>query len=220
VQIGALLCLAAALVAAGGLVLGRFVTGPGSTWVSNDIDGPARTFSMNHSSPGLIRVSRRVGSLGNAAITGPIALLVGGLWSLRTRTPRPILILGSAFAGAALLTVVVKYAVNRTPASGPIPSFAAGTFPSGHALFALSVYGGIAVLAVAAGEGAWRWPVAVVLALVPVAVGLARIYLLDHFVSDVAGSIVMGAAWLTAVVTLIGTRPTTEADGNSARRSA
>jgi undecaprenyl-diphosphatase len=198
----AVVTLVAALVviAAVGDLLGHLITGPLSDWVYREVDAPARSFSTAHSSAGLIRTSRRIGTLGTVGFTGLVAVVAGGWWWVRTRDLRPALCLVSAFAGAGFLTVVVKYAVNRTPASGPLPSFSAGTFPSGHELFALTVYGTLAVLAVRS-KGPWpaRWPPALLLALLAGAVGLARVYLLDHFLSDVVGSVVLGVAWIAVV---------------------
>ncbi len=184
--------------------LGHLITGPFADWVYHDVDVPVRNFSTDHSSGHLIRVAGWVGTFGNVVLTGVVAVAVGWVWWLRTRDPRPALCLLSAFAGAAVLTVVVKYAVNRTPASGPLPSFSAGTFPSGHELFALTVYGTLAVLAVRS-RGPWqyRWPVAVPLAAIAACVGLARVYLLDHFLSDVIGSVVLGVAWIAIVVIVL-----------------
>jgi undecaprenyl-diphosphatase len=206
------LVLVAALIviAAAGDFLGHLITGPFSSWVYHEVDIPARTFSTDHSSAGLARGARRVGAFGSVGLAGFVAVVAGGLWWLRTRNPRPALCLVSAFAGAGFLTVVVKYAVNRTPASGPLPSFSAGTFPSGHELFALTVYGTLAVLAVRS-QGPWplRWPLAVALAVLIVGVGLARVYLLDHFVSDVIGSIVLGVTWIAVVAVILGPQPST-----------
>jgi membrane-associated phospholipid phosphatase len=187
-----------------GDVLGHLITGPLADWVYHDVDVPVRNFSTDHSSGHLIRLSGWVGTFGNVVLTGVVAVVIGWVWWLRTRDLRPALCLVSAFGGAAVLTVVVKYAVNRTPASGPLPSFSAGTFPSGHELFALTVYGTLAVLAVRS-RGPWqyRWPLAVPLALLAAGVGLARVYLLDHFLSDVVGSVVLGVAWIAIVAIVL-----------------
>jgi len=209
-QTVAVLIAALVVIAAAGDFLGHLITGPFSSWVYRAVDIPARRFSSDHSSAGLTRAARRVGTFGSVGLTGAVAVVAGGLWWLRTRNPRPALCLVSAFVGAGFLTVVVKYAVNRTPASGPLPSFSAGTFPSGHELFALTVYGMLAVLAVRS-EGPWplRWPFAVVLALLTAGIGLARVYLLDHFVSDVVGSIVLGVTWIAVVAVVLGSQPST-----------
>jgi membrane-associated phospholipid phosphatase len=199
----------AALVVVGD-VLGHLITGPFSGWVYHDVDVPARNLSTDHSSAGRITATRWIGTFGNVVLTGVVAVVVGGLWWRRTRDPRPALCLVSAFAGATVLTIVVKYAVNRTPASGPLPSFSAGTFPSGHELSAIAVYGTVAVLAVRTSPPwRFRWPLAVALALLTAAIGLARVYLLDHFLSDVVGSVVLGSAWIAIVSVILGSRPST-----------
>jgi undecaprenyl-diphosphatase len=208
----AVVTLVAALIvlAAVGDVLGHLITGPFADWVYHDVDVPVRSFSTSHSSPALIRAARRLGTFGSVEFTGLVAVVVGGVWWHRTRDPRPALCLVSAFGGAGFLTVVVKYAVNRTPASGPLPSFSAGTFPSGHELFALTVYGTLAVLAVrSAGPWPARWPLAVPLAVLAASIGLARVYLLDHFLSDVVGSVILGSAWIAVVTVILGPSPST-----------
>jgi undecaprenyl-diphosphatase len=89
--------------------------------------------------------------------------------------------------------------------SGPTPRFTPGTFPSGHTLFAVAVYGSVAFL-VARANG-WRVVRAVVVAMlvaVIVAIGLARIYLLDHYASDVLGSLVLGVALICAQWVILG----------------
>jgi membrane-associated phospholipid phosphatase len=186
-----------------GDILGHLITGPLSNWVNHDLDIPARNFSTDHSSSGRIRAAQWIGTFGNVALTGLVAVVVGASWWIRTGNPRPALCLVSAFAGSGVLTVVIKYAVNRTPASGPLPSFSAGTFPSGHELFAVTVYGTLAVLAVRSSRSPrLRWPPAVAFALLAAGVGLARVYLLDHFLSDVIGSVVLGVAWI-AIVSIV-----------------
>ena len=153
------------------------------------------------------RVSRRLGVLGDARVTGAIAVVAGAVLWGRRRTPRPALLLASGFLGAVFVTVVVKRAVNRQPASGPIPLFSPGTFPSGHTLFALTVYGCLAVLVLRSGAPAFvRWATASVLLGTSVAIGLARVYLLDHFLTDVVGSILLGITWVVVAAALIGER--------------
>jgi undecaprenyl-diphosphatase len=95
----------------------------------------------------------------------------------------------------------VKFGVDRNPASGPIPTFAAGTFPSGHALFAVSVYGTLgALLLRSRAPKLIRAASAMFFAIVALAVGWSRVFLLDHYASDVLGSLVLGVAWVAVVV--------------------
>ena len=64
-------------------------------------------------------------------------------------------------------------------------------------LFAITVYGMLAVLAVRS-RARWplRWPLAIPLVALAACIGAARVYLLDHFLSDVLGSVVLGVTWI------------------------
>jgi membrane-associated phospholipid phosphatase len=190
-----------AVIAIAGIVIGHAVTGPFSTVISNDVDSPVRNFVTDSHPQSWHDLLAHVSAFGTALVTGAIAAVVGVLWSLRRGSLTTALQCAAAFGGAGALTIIVKYGVNRQPASGPLPSFSAGSFPSGHALFAVSVYGTIAALVVRShASRALRLPVAVLLAVLALTVGWSRVYLLDHFASDVLGSLVLGLAWVAVVV--------------------
>jgi hypothetical protein len=193
---------AVGLVAIGfaGGVIGRAVTGPLAGPIVRDLDTPVRQFALGHDTAAWHRLFSHVSGFGTGIVTGALAVAVGALAARRWRTPVVLVQCVTAFAGAAVLTVVVKFGVHRAPASGPIARFAAGTFPSGHALFAVSVYGTFATLVVrASAPRLLRVLVAGLLVALALAVGWSRVFLLDHFASDVVGSLVLGAAWVAVV---------------------
>jgi membrane-associated phospholipid phosphatase len=68
-----------------------------------------------------------------------------------------------------------------------------GTFPSGHALRGAWFCVFLAVL-LRARRGIGRWLVPVACALVAILLGLTRIYLGDHWLSDVVGGLLLGGA--------------------------
>lgn len=190
-----------AVIAIAGILAGRVITGPLDTLVARDIDGPVRDFVTRRNEPGWHQLLAHVSAFGTAFVTGAVAVAAGVLWSVRKRTPTVALQLVTAFAGAGLLTIVVKFGVDRNPASGPIPTFAAGTFPSGHALFAVSVYGTIGALILRSrAPKLIRAASATLFAVLALAVGWSRVFLLDHYASDVLGSLVLGVAWVAVVV--------------------
>jgi undecaprenyl-diphosphatase len=194
-----------------GVFLGRLVVGPLASWVTRDVDTPARLFSLHHENSALTTGAKRISPAGSAWVAGSVAAVVAVGWWLRTRNPRPAIVLGTAFLGAAVVTLAVKYGVHRSPASHPTPRFSPGTFPSGHTLFALSVYGTIAVLIVD-GKGRarpLRAAAAVAFVGVTVAVACGRVYLLDHYFSDVVGGLVLGVALIAASVGIVGRAPDT-----------
>jgi membrane-associated phospholipid phosphatase len=195
------------VIAIAGIALGRAVTGPLDTVVARDIDTPVRAFVTRQNDPTWHHLFAHVSAFGTAFVTGMVAIVGGGLWSLRSRNPTIALQCATAFAGAGLLTIIVKFGVDRNPASGPLPAFAAGTFPSGHALFAVSVYGTVGALILrSSGRRTIRAAAAILLAVLALAVGWSRVFLLDHYASDVAASLVLGVAWVAIVVSVIGVR--------------
>jgi undecaprenyl-diphosphatase len=201
----AFLVVAVVGVAALGVLLGRLVVGPLASFLDRDVDGPTRSFSIDHTNPTFVRLANDATRFGSVAATGVAAVAVALLHWWRTRNARRAMLLVTAFVGAGAVTVLVKYGIHRSPMSGPTPRFTPGTFPSGHTLFAVAVYGSVAFL-VARANG-WRVVRAVVVAMlvaVIVAIGLARIYLLDHYASDVLGSLVLGVALICAQWVILG----------------
>lgn len=107
----------------------------------------------------------------------------------------------AAYVGSQLVVALLKDWFDRPrPDVGsavPLPDSAA--FPSGHATAGVASLGALAVLA---GERlpsrrarAWLWGAVVVLG---VAIGLSRIALNVHFVTDVLAGWCLGLAWLAA----------------------
>jgi undecaprenyl-diphosphatase len=78
------------------------------------------------------------------------------------------------------------------------------SFPSGHCLCSLLCYGLLAYLLIPKMPTRfWKWSVAVLLAFITVFVGLSRLLLGGHFVTDVIAGYAVGLAWAGLVYTLI-----------------
>jgi len=99
-----------------------------------------------------------------------------------------------------LLNVLMKYAFHRARPSFDNPLFALSSysFPSGHAAGATLFYGVLAAMLVSKID-AWRLRVIIVLTALALIllVGLSRIYLGAHYLSDVLGGFAEAMAWLT-----------------------
>jgi undecaprenyl-diphosphatase len=120
---------------------------------------------------------------------------------VRERAWLDIGFLVAAFLGSQLLVSLLKSAFERPrPDAGaavPLPeSFA---FPSGHAAAGAASLGALGVLVAerlpSARARAWLWSIVVFAAI---AVGLSRIALNVHFVTDVLAGWCFGIAWLAA----------------------
>jgi undecaprenyl-diphosphatase len=82
------------------------------------------------------------------------------------------------------------------------------SFPSGHTLSAVVFYGGVALVVWSLfGRRAGLATVGVA-AIIALAVGVSRIYLGYHFLTDVVGAILAGIAWLLIVGAAFRAQPT------------
>ena len=74
------------------------------------------------------------------------------------------------------------------------------SFPSGHSLFAVVLYGTLAYLALGRGRSiAWRLGCVALATLMPLSIGVSRIYLGMHYPTDVLAGWLAGVLWLSAV---------------------
>jgi membrane-associated phospholipid phosphatase len=107
-------------------------------------------------------------------------MLVGGITKLIVGRPRP---------DALLVTVIDKLTDT--------------SFPSGHVLFYVTFVGFLWFLAFTLLKPGWRRALALVVfgALVALA-GLSRVYLGEHWPSDVLGAYLLGSVWLAITVAL------------------
>ena len=130
------------------------------------------------------------------------AVLVGMLARGHRHAPA---VLAFAITGALVLNESLKVLFHRPR---PILPWSIGdehtfSFPSGHSLFSVVLYGTLCILALRHGE---RWgkvvPVAI---LLPLAIGTSRIYLGEHYPTDVLAGWLCGAIW-TATVAVIDRR--------------
>jgi len=168
------------------------------------LDGPVQRFFVAEREAWLTPLMRASTDLGNGAVLAGLVLLVGLGWWTRTRSWRPLWLLASAYLGAWALSDTVKDLTRRPrpPAAQAIGHWIGYAFPSGHATKATAVYGMLAAL-LAAATSRWARKVALWTAAVLVAglVGLTRLYLGAHWLTDVLGGFALGGAWLFAVLT-------------------
>ena len=107
--------------------------------------------------------------------------------------------------GSVLLLFLLKYYFRRVRPLHPVHEAASGySFPSGHAMSALTFYGLIIYLFVAAiPNKALKLLLAVVLCLLILAIGLSRVYLRVHYASDVLGGFLFGGLWLASSLRIL-----------------
>ncbi len=73
------------------------------------------------------------------------------------------------------------------------------SFPSGHTLLSVLLYGFLAVIIARAMPLRWRWAPYSLAGSIIAAVALSRLYLGVHWLSDILGSITLGLVWITTL---------------------
>jgi undecaprenyl-diphosphatase len=82
------------------------------------------------------------------------------------------------------------------------------SFPSGHTMNAVIFYGGVALLLWSVYGRRAGLAAVVVATVLAIGVGISRIYLGYHYLTDVVGGILAGLAWLVVVSAAFRARPT------------
>jgi membrane-associated phospholipid phosphatase len=146
----------------------------------------------------LTDVFRAITTLGNFVTLVVVTVIaVAVLW--RRREHIDAVLVAAAFLGAQVLSIGMKLGFRRERPFFPDPLATESTFsfPSGHALVSLAVYGSIALVLA---RRLRRRSDGIVLfggtALLVLAIGFSRLYLGVHFLSDVLAGFAAGAAWL------------------------
>ncbi len=138
---------------------------------------------------------------GPAAI--PLALLLAFVLRRRGGALFAWLYIAACLSGWAL-NILLKELTHRVRPAGISPLLTdAGfySFPSGHSMLALLVFGfGALLLARTVHRGAVRVAIIGLGATITVLVGLSRIYLGAHWPSDVLGAFLAGAFWAATCI--------------------
>jgi undecaprenyl-diphosphatase len=165
------------------------------------LDERLRMALYDVASPPLTRVMIAASLYGGPAWLAPIGVALAIAFLVRG-WHRGALLVVVTMAGAGLLDTLLKQAFARVrPAAFfdyPLP--VSHSFPSGHAFFAASFFGGLAVLVSGRVRGKLLhgliWLIAIGLILL---IGISRIYLGVHYPSDVVAGYAAATIWVAAV---------------------
>lgn len=169
------------------------------------IDQPALDWSMGHRPAWATTVATWFTQIGGPVVTPVLLLTTMVFLSWRWRTWTPIVLATLAGVGSLAMTIAGKMVVarHRPPLSEAVPPFEHSfSFPSGHAMNAVVVAGVIGYVSLTrVTKRSTIVLVAVLAAFYAVAMGLSRVYLGHHWLSDVVAGWILGATWLAVVVT-------------------
>jgi undecaprenyl-diphosphatase len=144
-----------------------------------------------------------------------LTLAIGAAFAWRDRRMSGLMMVVAVF-GAGILGNALKFLFLRArPAVAALVEVPESySFPSGHAMTSFVFFGTLGFLAVLH-RRSLRGAVLSVAggALAALAVGLSRVYLGAHYLGDVVGAWLLGAAWLALVVLVFARWGTGDAEG-------
>lgn len=151
--------------------------------------------------PWLDRLMVRITHLGDFSVLAFACITCMGVLLYRKRRSKAVT-LAIAAVGAGFLNVTLKAGFGRDRPELWARTVEAGfsSFPSGHAMTSLVVYGAIAYLLVRSVKGWRRWLVVILAALLIGAIGFSRLYLGVHWPTDVMAGYTAGLVWLIACI--------------------
>ena len=165
---------------------------------------------------GVIAVMEAVSFLGK-----PIFLLfaigIPGAWVLYHGGRKLAIFLAVTCIGGGIVDTIVKVGVGRPRpvVEEPIVDALGNSFPSGHSMAAVVCYGALLLVFLPLLNGRNRTFALAAYVVLCLAIGFSRLCLGVHFISDVLGGFVLGAAWLAGSVAVFeiwreerGRRPT------------
>lgn len=137
--------------------------------------------------------------LGQKEVVLPVVVILFGwlLISKRWRTAAHTLALGVIAAGSVY---ALKNIIRSPRPWGILESPETYSMPSGHATLSLTLYMGLAFLLALSVQQKRRWLVYSVTFILPLAIGISRLYLGAHWLTDIISAWLLGSTLLLAVI--------------------
>ena len=183
--------------------LGELVTKDGNgNWLG---DTTIPHWFAAHRTPGLTHWSLIFTILGATTAILVVSLATCVIFLAVTRRWRPIIYLAVVMFGELAAFLAAAEVVKRPRPNVPhldqhLPTSA---YPSGHTAATICLYVAIAILVIGHAHGWWRWLLLIPAIAMPVLVATSRMYRGEHHPTDVLGSLLFSALWLTATALLI-----------------
>ncbi|WP_051423059.1 phosphatase PAP2 family protein [Arthrobacter sp. MA-N2] len=169
------------------------------------LDHPVLEAAKTLRSPALDVAATAYTDLGGGIGMPILAAIATAVLVLRRRSWTPGILIVTAAAGSLFMTIAGKQLVGRArpPLSDAVPPYEySPSFPSGHSLNSFVIAGIVAYVIILRchSRRARAWTVTTA-ALFALTIGLSRVFLGHHWLTDVLAAWTLGAAWLVLVST-------------------
>jgi undecaprenyl-diphosphatase len=155
-----------------------------------------------HDRPSLTALAKTLSFIGSPKTLIPLVLVASTLlWLRRYRHDALLVLLSMGGAGALDTAMKLHYRRIRPDLPWAFVQEHSFSFPSGHSVLAVVLYGMLTYLLLQHERKPWQRTALVLgsIALI-LGIGLSRIYLGVHYPSDVLAGYIVGTVWLMAIV--------------------
>jgi undecaprenyl-diphosphatase len=184
------------------------------------LDSWATPFLHGAASPALDAIMNGITSMGSSYVVLPVFVIVGIGLVIRRRYGA-LLFLSLALAGSLVIDFLAKLVFQRPRPkldyASVLPDY---SFPSGHSMNGVVFYVSLALIAWSVFGRRVGIAVTALAAILAILIGISRIYLGYHYLTDVVGGWLAGIAWLLIVGAAFRARPQVWAWGGGAARIA
>jgi len=158
-----------------------------------------------HRTPSVTRWSEVFSTLGATQAILIVSVATCVVFLAVTRRWRPVVFIATLMLGELAAFLVASTVVKRPRPDVPnldhhLPTSA---YPSGHVAATTCLYVALAILVIGHARGWWRWLSLVTAIAMPALVALSRMYRGEHHPTDVLGSLLFAALWITTLTLLI-----------------
>ncbi|MBH1933509.1 phosphatase PAP2 family protein [Streptomyces sp. AV19] len=169
-------------------------------WDAVAPDAAAHAWSVAHRPDAAVTSARALTATGTGFFPYLLAALAGWIWRRRIRWSAAAMAVLAC--GQGVRALVLALAARPRPPAADWAAHADGfSFPSGHTTTSAMAAGLLAVaVAARAGRGRGRWAAVAALGCWAVSIGLTRVYLGVHWLTDVVAGWAFAAAWLGGCV--------------------
>ena len=181
--------------------------------VAGGADAAVQAFAVAHRSPALTTFFKGYTTLGSWFVVVPVALLVVAALPRYGRLRAAAFVFVSMAAELVLnLSLKLVFQRARPPLAEALVHARGYAFPSGHSMASMTL---ALALIVVAWPTRWRRPVTALMLTFAVLMGMSRIYLGAHWLTDVLAAWAMSAAIVTTAYLVI-ERPAAASAGPAA----
>ncbi|WP_426004203.1 phosphatase PAP2 family protein [Paenarthrobacter sp. NyZ202] len=169
------------------------------------LDDPVLSAAKNVRSPELDVAVTAYTNIGGTVGMPLLATAIMVALALRRRSWTPVILMLAAGLGSLIITILGKplFGRARPDLSDAIPPYEhSASFPSGHSLNSIVIAGIVAYLVILRLKTARARVLTIAVAVIfALTMGLSRVYLGHHWLTDVLAAWAIGVAWLALVIT-------------------